>query len=137
MFDFLFGGKRKLAFIRELLEQRREEIGYRSEVRGMGKLQLLSTPEGTIVTIIETIIGLQKRGMLLHQILSSIENYRKRTGHNHNGFDEILKLSMGDLPGASVPAYCNYRILLEHHGCLTDEEVENIIEKTVLEMRGW
>ena len=57
MFDFAFGGKRKLELIRELLEQRMREEGFddmdsRLQVKQLGKLQLLGTPEGGIVTIV-------------------------------------------------------------------------------------
>lgn len=130
MFSSLFGGKRKLSFIRELLEQRMEV----TIVQQLGNLQLLSTPEGTVFTIIETVVKLQKQGVLLHRILHTIENHRQRIGHNHSDFNEILKTSMGESPGVSVPAYCNYRISLEHPGCLTDEQAEKVIEKCVLEI---
>ena len=43
MFDFMFGGKRKLELIRELLEQRMREEGFddmdsRLKVKELGKL---------------------------------------------------------------------------------------------------
>lgn len=60
MFEFVVGGKRKLELIRELLEQRMREEGFddmgsRLRVKELGKLQLLGTPEGAIVTIVETV----------------------------------------------------------------------------------
>ena len=91
MFDFAFGGKRKLELIRELLEQRMREEGFddmdsRLKIKELGRLQLIGTPEGAIVTIVETVIKSQKQGALLTSILSSIENHRNSLGSNPKEF---------------------------------------------------
>lgn len=49
MFDFLFGGKRKLELIRELLEQRMRDLGFddmesRLKVKELGNVELMGTP---------------------------------------------------------------------------------------------
>ena len=58
MFDFIFGGKRKLALINKLYDQRlrNDDIAYGLNKKKLSKVQLLSTPEGTIITIIQTVI---------------------------------------------------------------------------------
>ena len=72
------------------------------------------TPEGSLVTIFETVVKGQKRGMLLVNIISNIENHRKRLGTHPETFNEILQLTLGDNPGAAVGVYCVYRMDLEH-----------------------
>ena len=95
MFDFLFGGKRKLELIRVLVEQRLRESGFddmecRLHVKQLNNLDLSSSPEGSVVSILETIIECQKRGMLLRPILESIENFRKKfKGHDPVFFSKL------------------------------------------------
>lgn len=118
MFDFIFGGKRKLELIRELLEQRMREEGFddmdsRLRVKELRKLQLLGTPEGGIVTIVETVIKSQRQGALLASILSSIENHRKALGSDPQEFAEIINMASGPQAGDSVGAYCYYRLNIE------------------------
>lgn len=66
MFDFLFGGKKKLELIRELVEQRMRDVGFddmdsRLKVKQLSNLQLMGTPEAAIVTIIEATLKMQQR----------------------------------------------------------------------------
>jgi hypothetical protein len=136
MFDFLFGGKRKIDLIRELLEQRMREGGFddlesRLKVKALGNLELVGTPEGAIVTIIETTIKMQKQGALLGQILSSMENHRKRLGEDHRMFKEILNISRGAEAGASVPMYIHYRVGIEAPGRMSDDQINRAIEQTI------
>lgn len=120
MFDFLFGGKRKVELIRELLEQRMRESGFdgidsRIEIKKLGNVQLLGTPEGLIVTIIETVISLQKKGLLLWQIIENIESHRKRIGENFTDYKKIINVAKGssDEAHTSIPMYCLYRLSIE------------------------
>jgi len=127
MFDFLAGGKRKLNLIRELLERRMSAEGYdaltyKLQIKELSNTQLLSTPEGSLVTILETVVKGQKRGMLLVNIISNIENHRKRLGTHPETFNEILQLTLGDNPGAAVGVYCVYRMDLEHPNILSEEQ---------------
>ena len=140
--NIFLGKNKKSALIRELLELRMAEEGFadtkdKLRIKSLGKFALLSTPEGTIVTIIETVIKLQKRTASLHQILHSIENHRKRIGHSHEHFDKILESSMSDTPGMSVIYYCIYRISLEYPGILTDEQVLKASEKATSKISDW
>lgn len=142
MFDFIFGGKRKLELIRELLEQRMrsagfDDMGSRLMVKELGNVKLIGTPEGTIVTIIELVIKLQKQGLLIGQVLDSIENYRKSLkGHNQSEFMEILNLTRGSVDEASsaVPLYCLYRINLEYPGLMNEEQFGNAFMKATQEL---
>ncbi len=142
MFDFVFGGKRKLELIRELLEQRMREEGFddmdsRLRVKQLGKLQLLGTPEGGMVTIIETVVKSQKQGALLGSILSSIENHRKTLGSDPHEFAEIMSLATGSQAGDSVAAYCLYRLSVEHPGIVSLEQCMRALEQCSPEIASW
>ncbi len=142
MFDFVFGGKRKLELVRELLEQRMREEGFddmdsRLRVKQLGNLQLLGTPEGGIVTIVETVIKSQKQGALLTSILSSIENHRKGLGSDPYDFAEIMKLASGPQAGDSVGAYCFYRLNIEHPGRVSIEQCMRALEQCSQEIASW
>jgi hypothetical protein len=142
MFDFVFGGKRKMELIRELLEQRMREEGFddmdsRLRVKELGKFQLLGTPEGGIVTIVETVIKSQKQGALLASILSSIENHRKALGHDPHEFAEIINMASGPQAGASVGAYCFYRLNIEHPGRVSVEQCMRALDQSAQEIATW
>jgi len=142
MFDFVFGGKRKLELIRELLEQRMREQGFddmdsRLRVKELGKLQLLGTPEGGIVTIVETVIKSQRQGALLASILSSIENHRKSLGSDPHEFAEIINMARGPQAGASVGAYCFYRLNIEHPGRVSVEQCMRALDQCAQEIASW
>lgn len=143
MFEFLFGGKRKMELIRELLEQRMRNSGFtdmdsRLKVKELGNIQLIGTPEGTIVTIVENVIQLQKQGLLIGQIIDSIEGHRKATGQNSTEFKEIRKLASGstEVAANAVPAYCFYRINIEYPGRITEEEFGNAFMQATQELMG-
>jgi len=130
MFEFLYGGKKKLELIRELLEQRMRDHGFnemehRIKVKEMSNLQLMGTPEGAIVTIIESVMKMQKQGLLLGQILISIEEHRKSLGHNESEFYEILTVARGSSAGDAVPMYTLYRVNTEAPGRVTEEQFTN------------
>lgn len=142
MFDFLFGGTRKLSLIRELLEQRMrksgyDELEYRLEVKRLGNNQLTGTPEGTIVTILETIFKMQKNGLMLGQIISTIEDHRKRIGSDQNKFDIVLNTAQSANPGDCVTEYCTYRIYIEYNSMLNPSEVEDVVTEAMKEIPNW
>ncbi|ATI03144.1 MULTISPECIES: hypothetical protein [Cycloclasticus] len=142
MFDFMFGGKRKLELIRELLEQRMREEGFddmdsRLKVKELGKLQLIGTPEGAIVTIVETVVKSQRQGALLSQILASIENHRKSLGSDPQEFSEIMNIASGPQAGESVGIYCHYRLNLEHPGLISLEQCMKALEQCAQEIATW
>jgi hypothetical protein len=143
MFDFIFGGKRKLEFIRELVEQRMRDIGFddmehRLKVKEMGNFQLMGTPEGTIVTIIENVFKLQKQGLMIGQILMAIENQRKSTGQNLVEFREILNVASGsiDEAGSAIPIYCFYRMNVEYPGKVNEDQFMNAFAQAVKFFNG-
>lgn len=130
MFDFLFGGKKKIELIRELVEQRMRDHGFtdidsRLKVKELGNMELMGTPEAAIVTIIETVITAQRRGMLLGQILLELESHRKSLGHNPSDFNEILDMARGPSAGDAVPFYAFYRINIEAPGRVTEDQFFN------------
>jgi len=142
MFDFVFGGKRKLELIRELLEQRMREEGFgdmdsRLRIKELGKLQLLGTPEGAIVTIVETVMKSQRQGALLASILSSIENHRKTLGSEPHEFAEIINMAIGPEAGDSVGAYCYYRLNIEHPGRVSVEQCMIALSQCAQEIASW
>lgn len=142
MFDFMFGGKRKLELIRELLEQRMREEGFddmdsRLKVKALGKVQLLGTPEGGIVTIVETVVKSQRQGALLGQILTSIENHRKSLGSDPQEFSEIMSLASGSQAGESVGVYCYYRLNIEHPGRVSPEQCMKALDQCAQEIATW
>lgn len=141
MFEFLFGGKRKMELIRELLEQRMRNAGFtdmdsRLKVKELGNIQLIGTPEGTIVTIIENVLQLQKQGMFIGQILDAIENQRKSTGQNPSEFREIREMASGSIEdaGNAIPVYCFYRMNVEYPGRITEEEFGNAFMQATQEL---
>jgi hypothetical protein len=136
MFDFMFGGKRKLELIRELLEQRTREIGFndmesRLKIKEMSNFQLIGTAEGTIVSIIEIVLKMQKQGHFIRNIIETIENQRKGLGQNLDEYLEILKITRGTPEQASeaIPEYCFYRINLEYPGQITEDQFANAFMK--------
>ena len=127
MFGF-FLGKRKLALIRVLLEQRMRNSGfddmeYRRNLKELSNIQIIGTPEGTLVTIVDTVVKLQRKGMLLRQALTSIENHRRRIGSEPATIEKILAISSGPDAGMSVPLYCKYRLDIEHPGRFSEEHL--------------
>jgi len=137
MFDFLFGGKKKIELIRELVEQRMRDHGFddmewRLKVKTLGNMELMGTPEAAIVTIIETVLKMQKRGMLLWQILESIESHRSSLGHNPSDFAEILEVARGRDAGESVPMYALYRVNLEAPGRVTEDQFFNAFSQAAI-----
>ena len=104
-----------------------DDMEYRLKIKEMSNTQLIGTPEGTLVTIIENVIKLQRQGMLISQILQTIENHRRTIGQDLNEFREILDSTKGSIEQASeaVPKYCFYRINFEHSGHMTSEQFGN------------
>jgi hypothetical protein len=139
MFELLFGGKRKIELIRELVEQRMREAGFvdiESRIKGklLSNLELIGTPEGAIVTIIETVNKLQGK-ILLEEILISIEDHRKKLGEDGALFSDILKISKEADANLTVSMYVHYRISVEAPGRMNDEQVRRAIEQTIAALR--
>lgn len=138
MFDFLFGGKKKIEFIRELVEQRMRNLGFddmewRLKVKQLSNSELIGTPEAGIVTVLENVIKMQKQGIFIRQILESIENHRKTLGHDVAEFSILLKLASGssEMAGSAVPRYCFYRLNMEAPGKMSEEQFIKTFEQTV------
>ncbi len=145
MFDFMFGGKRKLALIRELIEQRMQSLGiddieHRLKIKEMNKFELLGTPEATLVTIVGNVLKLQESGMFISQILESIEAQRRLFSKRQNisEFMEILNLASGtsEDAGAAIPIFCFYRMNVEHPNKMSEDQFMNAFIQAVKVLTG-
>jgi hypothetical protein len=124
MFDFIFGGKKKLNLIRELVEQRMRSSGFndlesRLQAKNLSNVVIASTPEAAIVSIIEVTLKLQKKHLFLSQILATIENRRKTLGSDPYRFSQILEVTQSrnvEEASTAVLLYCIYRVGLENTG---------------------
>lgn len=128
MFGFLFGGDKKNELIRSLLQARMTSAGFQDRefldhIKKMTKDQLIGTPEGTIVTIVETMKNLQDKGVFLTEIIQRIENHRRFSGHNAKDFQQILAMARGESAGVACALYALYRINLEAPGRMSEDDV--------------
>ncbi len=141
MFGGLFGENRKNALIRELLEMRMraagfDDIEHRLRVKQLGKMELLGSPEATLVWIIEAVIKNEKRGAQLFQTLQLVEGQRKPRG-DYLRFNEILSEADHGNPGTALFDYCYYRLELEHYGVVTPEQCLQAIGTAIHEIKDW
>ena len=74
---------------------------------------------------------MQKNGVLLGNILSSLEDHRKRLGQDLDTYKDILKVSQGSQAGLSVPMYVHYRVSIEAPGRMRNDQVNRTIEQTI------
>jgi hypothetical protein len=65
--------------------------------------------------------------MLLVNIISNIENHRRRLGTHPETLNQILQLAVSDNPGAAVGVYCVYRMDLEHPNIMSEEQTMEAI----------
>ncbi len=109
-FSNIFGPKRtKFDLIRNLIKERLREdpnavaIGITPEmVDQQPDDVVIGTPEGTVVTIIETYHALRDSGASLAEAVIAIEQHRNQ-------------FMRGRMPiAASLSTYINYRVQLEH-----------------------
>lgn len=142
MFDFLFGGKKKLELIRELLEQRMRDLGfndmeYRLHIKQMGNMELMGSPEAAIITIVESVLKLQKHGLIIAEIIRTIEGHRKSLGQNESEFRKILAMATGSVTqaGEAVPAFCFYRLNVEQPGKMTEEQFISAFTQATLALK--
>ncbi len=119
MFDILFGGKEKIDFLKKLIEKRalkdrHNTIQSLRDIKQASNLRIIGTTEGTIYTIIEQFIYLKKQGLSLPMILTTIEDKRKKIGHESEDFSFLLKDAIEKQNKDTFQAYCYYRIILEY-----------------------
>jgi hypothetical protein len=93
-------------------------------IKEMTEFELIGTVEGTLVTIIEQVMILQKRGVLIGDILEAVENQRQSIGKDSDKFFEIMGLTQGNSSQASeaVPTYCLYRVDIEYPGQMSEDQ---------------
>ena len=99
----------------------------------MGNLQLIGTPEGTVVTILESITKARGQGRPISQTLEMIEDHRKSTGHDFWQYHQIIDMSNkpSEQAADSLPMYVRYRVNLEHPGVMNDEQFMNAFVQAV------
>ena len=110
LWSSLFGGGRpsKEDLIRSLITKRVSNdpmaslAGFDARmVDSLGALELISTPEGSIVTIVETYANMKKQGASDQQIFDGIEAHRSTIGS-------------GTMPSPpTLESYTQYRIEVE------------------------
>ena len=95
----------KLRLVRKLLEERTKQSFLGRLFLNVHKIDdttVMGTPEGTIVTIVDTYYIFRKGGVSSAEALAAIENYRST-------------LIRGKMPnGADLSDYVKYRVRLEH-----------------------
>lgn len=138
MFDFLFGGKTKIELIRELVEQRMRNLGIddmdsRLRIKKMGNLELIGTPEGTLVTIVESFTKMRGQGKPIWQMINEIEEHRKSIGHDYWQYFQIVDMGKqaNEEAANALPMYTRYRIQLEHPNVMSDEQFKSAFIQTV------
>jgi len=122
----MFGISRRNALIRELLEQRMRTSGFddmsaRLKVKEMGYFELKGSPEATIISILDDIIGEQRRNVPLVETIKRIEKNRRVSGNP--AFNEILRMVNVYEFKVVVSGYCGYRVIVEHHGVMTSDQI--------------
>lgn len=137
----MFGIKKRNALIRELIEWRMADSGFddlssRLKTKELSFLQIMGTPESTIVNIIETIIIYNNRSIPLHEALEKLERKRGRIGRMPTEFNDIRNLSIHNAE-AAVFLYCVYRVEVEHYGVMSTEQVDYVFSVAWKEIKSW
>ncbi len=142
----MFGiNKKRVNLIKEMITQRMINRGHSaSEIQcinnNLGTFTSLSLPEGTIVVIIQTVIGAHKQGVPLCYALEKFEKGRRFAKHDEFKFQEIIKLSTGENPELALVEYCYYRISIEATKSsipLTKDEVLDALDIAYPEISSW
>ena len=65
MFDFVFGGKKKLNLVRAIIEKSMKDSGLdglesRAQVKNLSNFELIGTPAGIVVNIIDLVLEAQQ-----------------------------------------------------------------------------
>ena len=65
MFDFVFGGKKKLNLVRAIIEQSMKDSGLdglesRAQVKNLSNFELIGTPAGIVVNRIDLVLEAQQ-----------------------------------------------------------------------------
>lgn len=113
----------KIALIRAMVKERVESDPFAKhlvEIESLSEFELMSLPEGTVVTIVESyMIFTQKQGMLPEEALGLIENHRSA-------------LRSGEIPRPlTLSSYVKYRLALDHPNGISipESSVDRTIEK--------
>ena len=107
----------KVWFVRKLIEERakRSLLGrfFLRDVSNMSAEEAMGSPEGTVVTIVDTYHDLGTNGAIATDALAAIEKFRS-------------SIAPGWMPrGCGLEDYVKYRVRLEHRrgGQMSDFEI--------------
>ena len=107
----------KVWFVRKLIEERakRSLLGrfFLRDVSNMSAEEAMGSPEGTVVTIVDTFHDLRANGGSVAEALAAIEKFRS-------------SIAPGWMPrGCGLEDYVKYRVRLEHSrgGQMSDFEI--------------
>lgn len=105
----LFGKRaaRRTDLIKKLLTYRLQNRGELSSealamMNSIGRGSALALPEGDIAVIVEAAVEGQRRGLLLQNVLSHQEGFRKLQGSNPLIFEQIRRDATGGNPFAAL-----------------------------------
>ncbi len=72
------------------------EAECRLQIKKMTNTQLMGTPEATLFTILQSVIKLQRKGILLTPILNRIEQHRSFLGGSDpSKMNELVEIASG------------------------------------------
>ncbi|HEY8327612.1 MAG TPA: hypothetical protein VIO59_04070 [Rhodanobacter sp.] len=140
LLDKIFGRKpsgkeqliRAMAALRIRADPTAEMMGYSERMLDeLSKEQIFSLPEATLVTIVETFVGLRHQGMPGRQAIDAIESFRSKT---LGSLEPIRSFSPETAwkpsnPLSNIFDFVAARVALEHsHGAQLDEEfIDNAV----------
>jgi hypothetical protein len=102
-------------------------------VDGMADIAVTGTPEGTIVTIVETYLGMKKQGLTDSQAFGLIEEFRTKMYTLIEGSGSMRRA--GIMPSApTLRSYIRYRVSLEHSdgAPVSDESMDTSIREALV-----
>ena len=101
MFDFLYGGTKRIQLVRDLIIFL--DRGDYDDIEGLSKSQLFNTPEGIIVDLTSSIYKLQSKGFLLGKCVAITEQTAGLYGsfNDHPLAPEINEKFMGTIGEAA------------------------------------
>lgn len=116
MFDFLYGGTKRVQLVRDLMSYLNR--GDYDDIEGLSKSQLFNTPEGIIVDLTSSIYKMQSRGFLLGKCVAITEQSSGLYGsfNDHSLAPEIKEKFMGSISDAAqgVDEYIYLKIYLSN-----------------------
>lgn len=141
----LFGKSKKEEFIEILIKERLKlrnlPLGQIEQIiKQTSRLEKIGTPEASIVSILQDIMKLQKKGILIKQSIETVEKNRSfvrkpTTLLEKTQYNKLIQLASAsnsiDVSIEAVPLYVIYRIELEYPSILTEDEIIYLLGYTM------